>query len=195
MSFKDTMVNVPGESTAYRNPLDTTRGLEKGLRSQENSSLGPGSGSLSDTANELRAGGPSQQKKLEHVGEAKGGLWLCLEPDAQTAWTHVTQIWETRSRRQDRNTSFIFGVVLASPQPKCTERRTVSRVWGQTLGTQMQNFSGGISVSRKDGELSPGERARKLGCPQKGEKAQAGAKEEEDAGTQCLVYHKHISAC
>lgn len=50
----------------------------------------------------------------------------------------------------------------------------------------MQGFTGGISVARKDGELSPRE---------KGEKAQAGAKEEEDAGTQCLVYHKHINAC
>lgn len=85
-------------------------------------------------------------------------------------------------------------VVLASPQPKWTERRTISRIWGRTLGTRVQSFIGGISVARKDGELSPGERAGKLGCLQKGEKAQAGAKEEEDAGTQCLVYHKHINA-
>lgn len=144
------MVNVPGESTACHTPLDTPWGLE-------NSSLGPGSGGLSDTtwAYSWRSFSP---KKLKHVGEAKGGLRLCL------AWAHVTQIWETRSRHQDRNTSFILGVVLASPQPKCTERRTISRIWGQTLGTQMQSFTGGISLSRKDGELSPGEKAGSWGA-------------------------------
>lgn len=56
----------------------------------------------------------------------------------------------------------------------------------------MQNFIGRIAVAREDGESNPGEQ-RGWGA-HRGRESTAGAKEEEDAGTQCLVYTKHMNS-
>lgn len=61
------------------------------------------------------------------------------------------------------------------------------------MGTQAQNFMRGISEARKDSKPIP-RRAGKLGCPQKGQKTQAGIK-VEDAGALYLLHTGHINIC
>lgn len=104
-------------------------------------------------------------KKLEHVGEVKRGFWLCAESDAQTAWKYVTQVWETRSRSQDRNMPCILRSRVSTP-PAQMDREENSEGYGMKTGDPSAEFHRKNRCGQGGWGIKP-RRAERLGCPQR----------------------------